>query len=112
MLLPVLISIIVLLFILWIIFTFYKLAILALVNLVIGGMIILRMYHDLRIKNYFSSYVGAFFITAGIIIAGMSSFTPTISRFLNRFMILIEVQILAALFIVAQGIIFIKKSQN
>ena len=112
MLLPVFIFILVLLFIIWIIFAFYKLAILALVNLVIGGMIILRMYHDLKIKKYYSSYIGASIITAGIIWAGTSNFTPVVSRFLSKFMIMEAVQILAALFIVAQAIIWIKKSQN
>jgi len=92
------------LFSIYFIISFYEVMIIALVNLVLGGMILLRIIHDMRDKKSISIYIASFGISFLIFYLN-----PKVFSFLSRFSILFYVQFAIMVFLIAQVLIFFSK---
>lgn len=102
MLLPLLVLIFVILFGIWLIFSFYQMAVLALVNLVIAGMIVLRMIHDFKTRKGIALYLVSLAVSVSLIMLKDKVGLDAVSRILSKFMIIGAVQMLMLVFLLAQ----------
>ena len=109
MLIIIIAIIFVILFALWIVFDFYEMAFLALINIIVGGAIILRMIHNLKDKRNIALYLVSIAVSTFLILFKNSLGIDMFSRILSKFMILEAVQILALVFLVAQVILAVDK---
>ncbi len=104
--------ILIILFAVWLTFSFYKLAVLALINLVVGGMILLRIVHDVRDKKGITLYFLSIAVSTALILFKDLIGLDIISRVLSKFMILESVQIGLLVFVIAQLFLVLDKKIN
>jgi hypothetical protein len=112
MVIEILTIILIFLFAVWVIMSMYKFAVLALVNLIIGGIILLRMMHDFKKKKNIAYYLVAVAISTVLFLIRESIGLGYLSRLLSRAMILEAVQVLALVFIIAQILLLFQRKKK